>query len=509
MFNRLNDNISFIFLPRIDSVEIRESEGNTPLEMNFETLADLMTDFEITEEKSEVNAFIPVRFKPESEWVPNKHDNYRIDDNVSEVTMAVIDIDRPGALEKAREAYKDHEYIIHSTHSHTKDTPYKYRMILKLEHPIPVSEWKPFFYKLVMPIEADTSCSNVSRGYYMPSHSSNAGIEPYYEYNPGKALTVEYVENQGRSFEKQLRKANDPDLLNAFLYKISEKPSLEGRRDPFDGRIRKDNITHSRVDCTYEAYFERHKKRIKEHLEQNDNRHNFAMTVIYNEFKLHKEMVDIPSLVTFMYRASQEHSSKAMHFGDTPRELPHLVDSALQRLGTVAKPASEFVSKLRASCQRAKAMSIQVINTGDKSFWKFPEKPKRNKTKEKMLGKSFDEYETAFRDQLRSYAKDKNWPKFAQSVLSSASDLSDHKEVYNLSRFVLKKTDDFYSKVMKRPIQKDKFQTALADFSRRFAGDNESLKKSIMFGFASYQKEMKQLEPKTEKVEHKQSGPNP
>lgn len=510
MLNRLNDNISFIFLDRIESVNIRKSDGNIPLEMNFETLADLMGDFERTEKKREVNGFIPVRFKPEPEWIPNKDGNYRIDDNVSEVTMAVIDLDRPGALEKAREIYKDHEFIIHSTHSHTKDTPYKYRMILKLEHPIPVSEWNSFFYKLVMPIDADTSCSNVSRGYYMPSHSPSAGLDPYYEHNHGKSLTVDFVESQGRNYEKQLRKTNNPDMLNAFLYRISDKPILEGRRDPFDGRVRKDNITHSRIDCTYNGYFDRHKKRIQEHLEKNDNRHNFAMTVIYNEFKMHKESVDIPSLVAFMYRASQEYSSKAMHFGDTPRELPHLVDSALQRLGNVAKPPSEFINKLRASCQRAKAMSIQVINTGDSSFWKFPEKPQRNKIAAKVIGNSFDDYQIAFRDEIISFGKDKNWQKFAKSVLSSASNPDDPKEVYNLSRFVLKKTDDFFEKVLKRPIDKNKLQSTLADFTRTFAGDNEKLKKSIMFGFGSYQREMKQLkEVPDDKLKRQSSGLNP
>lgn len=493
MLSQLKNDISFVFLDRIESLDIRESEGNSPLEMNFESFASLMEDFEVTEDKSQVNAFIPVRFKPESEWVANNHGNVRIDDNVAEVTMAVLDIDSPGALEQAKEAYKDHEYIIHNTHSYTKDTPYKFRMILKLEHPIPVEEWPSFFYKLVMPIGADTACSNVSRGYYMASISPSAGINPHFEYNKGKALTVDFINQQGEKYEKDLRQSNDVDKLNRYLYRVTERPEMEGRRDPITGNIRKDNVIHSRIDCTYEGYYKRHEKRIKEHLEENDHRNPFATTVIYNEFKMFKEAVDIPSLVAFLYRASLEHSSKPLHHGNTPSELPHLVDSAVHRIGSIAKPSSEFIRKLRASCNKAKAMCIQVMNTGDKSFWKFPDKPKRIAENKNVIETSFKEYEVEFKPELESFYKNRSWRKFAESILKSANDKNDPKEIYHLSRFVLKKTDDFFAKVLERKIDKSKFEDTLRSFSNDFAGDNDRLKAAINIGFSSYKDEMSQL----------------
>lgn len=514
MLNRLKESISYVSLPNIHHVDIRD-EPDLFKKASFDTFADLMEDVIETEEKSSVEAFLPVRFKPQEEWVQNSHGNERIDENVLEVTMAVIDLDKPGAREKAEEVFKDHEYIIHSTHSYTKETPYKYRMILKLEHPIPVSEWKPFFYKMVLPIDGDTSCSNVSRGYYMASHSPSAGIDPYFDHNPGKALTLDFVNKLSKQNVKDLAHSEnekDKEKLRLYQYRINPESKPSGKVDPFSGKIVNDNVVSSRVDCTYEAYCKRHKDLITEELQQNDNRHNFALRAIYNEFLENKDLVDIPSLVMFMHRAAYENSSKALHLGDTPRELPHLVESALDRLKNVTKPASEFTGKLRAANQKAKAMCIQVMATSDTSNWKFPAKPKRpERVKKNLLAADDKDLSVRFKDEIEKYRSDKNWRGFAEAVLSSA-DLDDGAQVYDYARFVLQVTDETYRDVMKRTIQKEKFENLLADFQRTFSGDNEKLRKGLAFGFNSYKKEMKQLTsdaPSQPKRKHESGGLNP
>lgn len=90
----------------------------------------------------------------------------RRNDNVRSVSMAVFDFDKGQLPETIRELFKDFNYVIYSTHSHTKAEP-KFRLVLPLKDPLPSET-----FKLAWPFGVegmDPSCKDLARIFYLPS----------------------------------------------------------------------------------------------------------------------------------------------------------------------------------------------------------------------------------------------------------------------------------------------------------------------------------------------------
>ena len=165
----------------------------------WQEFVDDMSNFVVTANK-DVGMFLPVIAKPAQEWVrgesnllDGKEKTFRNKNNLTHVTMAVIDLDEKGALEQAQAKFAGVEHIIHSTFSYSPNTPYKYRMIMPLENPIPIDQWERTFVHLMAGIDGDYACKNVSRGYYVPSVNSAYGNQGIFMHSQGAMLTQEKI----------------------------------------------------------------------------------------------------------------------------------------------------------------------------------------------------------------------------------------------------------------------------------------------------------------------------
>lgn len=542
MLQEFEDEITFMRLPNIEASKIRNGSGCQSYTISFQKFVEEWCGFfHETDVKEDVPAFIPGEFKDpnEDDWVVNDKGNERIYQNMRRVSLLGLDFDSSmeiggkKLIDHAKEVFKDHEYFIHSTHSRTRQNPDKYRMLLKLEHPIAIDEWKSFVHKIIAPLGADSSCSNPSRGFYFPScidrnNPDNADkfIEPYKEYHPGRSLTLEFVDNLSKNYQSQLKKAGKTEDLKNYLWKTSEKTQIEGKRHPAGGIV-KDNVVHSQVDTSYEGYVKRHMPSIKEHL-ADGRRHNFALSAIMREFQIYRDMVDVSSLVMFLYKAAEDYSDTYLYMEgapsedrklysnaddfqtlryqrsrrDTPEELEEMITSAVRGTSNMTKSAQQFVSRLDAA-KRSAELASQTNN------WIF-RKPKRL-TKDAKKSDGLSECVENCKEAINRFHTEKNWSNFVNEMLGEVAKDTDlepeekAKEIRFRCQAIMKTVDEFYEKnqaVLKRGIDTDAFNKQLVSVASEIGGKDRSLKMSILTGFESYKKNMTQLEPKKGKSLH-------
>lgn len=531
MLQEFEDNIEFMLLPNIATIKIKDGEEAQRWKVSFRNFIDGWFDkFIMTDVKSDVPAFIPGSFKAdENEWIENDRGSYRIWQNMDKVHLLCLDFDSPetrngkSLLENAKDIFKDHEYFVHSTHSRTKDNPDKYRMILKLEHPIPVEEWTAFVNKVIRPLGADNSCSNPSRGFYFPScidkhnpQNRDKFIEPYSEYNEGRSLTIDFVEKIAKDYQEHLKKTGQNEELKKYVSKISDEPRIEGKRHPAGGIVT-DNVIYSQVDTSYDAYVKRHMKSIEEYL-VDGLRHNFALSAIMREFQIYKDMVDVNSLVLFLYKAAEDFSDSYLYMEgspkedrasytsaqqmsslkfqrslrDTPSELNEMISSAVRQTSNMTRSPEYFTSKLDAALRAAEHAS-QTNN------WIF-RKPKRMTRDNSTENKDpLEKYLDKNKDIIQEFYSKKDWNSFVHNVLSEVSNKED---IYYSSQVVMKVIDDFYRDVVGRKIESEPFNRELVRLSKEISKDDKALKISILSGFQSYKDKMSQLDQKSSKPPH-------
>jgi hypothetical protein len=366
MWNTNSNSIDLVFLGSNDDRLVE----NGLADQSWEQIVDLMSNHDIRKEK-DGPCFLPIKMKPMEQWEltpPRKgyKPSYRNDKNVESISFAVLDLDKPGAKEKAEAAFSDFEYVIYSTHSYTAETPYKYRIVLKLDKPVPVENWPETFKDLICGIDADKVCGNLSRLYYLPSSSPDAGIAPFVKHNAGKPLTPEDIINNRKNYQKTL----SGDDLEKFNRQRENNGGPSGKRH-FSGRIIPlHESMKGNIDYTYDGMKKRHEKFIKE-LSFDDSRHNFAMRVVSSEVAKFGPNTDLQSLVQFLYRASEEFSSKSIYSGDTSSEIPELVESSFLKFAPDAVSSQvDFIEMIN------KEVAVAIIK-GEESHitkkWTFPE----------------------------------------------------------------------------------------------------------------------------------------
>jgi hypothetical protein len=104
---------------------------------------------------------------------------YRLKENVSEVSMLVLDIDHNAELEtlKTQLAILDSAYAIYSTHSHLRKTdtnPHaepRYRVCLPLKQPIQAKVFPVLwqYARKITQLPLDENAKDASRMFYMPA----------------------------------------------------------------------------------------------------------------------------------------------------------------------------------------------------------------------------------------------------------------------------------------------------------------------------------------------------
>lgn len=252
------------------------------------------------------NAFIPAKFKNESDWVlKGRNPNYRNDENVESLTMVVLDIDDASGLDKTLDMFGEFEHVMYSTHSYNSSTqPHKMRMVLPLQEPLTVEQWYETFDKLKHCIDIDPSCRNASRMYYYHSMPKDQADTPIFNVNSGQALDYSSLNKIIRRFINGLDDTAK-DEVKALIAK-GNKPIH--RRHFSDGRAvamyqhRQTNLT---PDFSYEGFVSRHKKLIEDELSGRCF-DNFSLKASKRDIQNFGKALNIDALIQFIVRASVE-----------------------------------------------------------------------------------------------------------------------------------------------------------------------------------------------------------
>lgn len=342
-------------------------------------------------------AFIPVMMKPEHEWVLQKAKkadiwHYRFDVNIEAITSLVIDIDKPGALEASEQIFEGYEYVVYSTHNFTPETPWKYRMIVRLAEPIAVEDWPTCFDALKSRIELDPSCRNPSRCYYYPSHSVDAHISPRAFYRSGRAISAEEIIALGTA---EVRSSLSPLKMRT----IGTLPVKNVRaRRHFSGKV----VAHydklpTVMSFDRKDYEQRHARSIADYA-KDDSRHNLALSITSREYYMLGPRVDVRSMLLFLYQVAAQ-GSKPLEAGNTVEELPDMLLSAMQ------KYAPEATEKLINDYgDRAVTWLIDEVDWAQKNYQHMHQ---RNLTRpqESPAETSYQAYRAAHRVALKEYVK--------------------------------------------------------------------------------------------------------
>jgi hypothetical protein len=218
--------------------------------MLWDDFVILMTESKGLERKEEANQILPVKWKPEDQWIKTDtlfeedkdKKTFRNQKNVDEVTIAFLDLDEEGSLEQATEKFKDFDYAVHSTFSG------KHRMAIRLDKPIPAEKWELSWTHLMSGINGDLSCKNLSRGYLMPSHNIGRNAKPESFINKGKPLTLSNI--------MELGVQHMDDRTKFSLEKISDRsdPKSRGGTARHFSKVEANFSTYRKDDLSYEAF---------------------------------------------------------------------------------------------------------------------------------------------------------------------------------------------------------------------------------------------------------------
>jgi len=365
------------------------------MQVSWSDITEMMSRHEALKDKKAGLCFIPAKLKAEDKWQlsepkgnARKHKpTFRNDSNVESISFAVLDLDVPGAREKAVALFRDFDYVLYSTFSHTKDSPYKFRIVIRLEEPVLVGEWAQWFRAMAAGVNADRSCGNFSRLFFYPSYSKNAGVSPVFEQNKGRSFGREDMLAFERRFGTHVPDYAKNGEDSPWWSTGDTQRHFSGRRRTADER-RVDEIDHS-----YEAYLKRHEAIVAECLSGiGESRHNFALRAIGREFVLNKDDTNLFMLLQFIYRAAQEKSSKALYQGDTPHELQEMVESAMAKFGVGAK-TDETRNAITQLINRAEQCAIT-------ERWSFP--PPNTNRRSALADSSKPSYEEMRSQHLRA-----------------------------------------------------------------------------------------------------------
>ncbi|WP_137297070.1 hypothetical protein [Psychromonas sp. SP041] len=366
MLGTNGESLSLVSLDDVNDINI----SNGLMDVSWGSLVDILRNHNIRNNK-EGACFIPAQFKSPDDWVLSDNDekpSYRNDLNVESISVVVLDLDEPGSKEKAEEIYKDFEHVIYSTHSYTVDKPYKFRIVLRLDEPISGSEWPDYFKSLIAPIDADRSCGNLSRVFYFPSHSPNAGLAPYFKHQDGNKISVNDINNIRSKYESGL----SPEALAEFREKNTPSIPKSNVRTHFTGEKRNIHDAKSMtIDYSYEGMKESFAKFIPI-LSDNDNRHDFALKVCGSAVGKWGAKADFFNVVQFIYKASTEYGSKPLTdpSGDTRKEIPEIISSAVNKYAPEIVYGDEPIyTNLRAHIKEIVAKVEVIAITED---WDFP-----------------------------------------------------------------------------------------------------------------------------------------
>ena len=454
MQSNLNDNVEYCVIKN-------RQDGDVAYGLNdrsWESMVDMFIRHEIRNQKNGP-AIIPAMFKDESQWVltPDPHStkpSYRNDANIAAISMVILDLDKPGAREKAERMFAEHEFVIYSTHSYTEQTPHKFRMVLKLDNPIPAEDWPQCFRALVAGIDADKVCGNLSRIYYLPSASPRSGITPVTLWHRGRDLTREDIERIGLQF------LGDDAKRPVYLTRMApgeerQARHFSGENMPYYQRIVAD------IDCSWEGYRDRHRASLHDLIKQ-DSRHAFALSVIGREISKYGDRADLRSMMQFIFRASIQHSSKAIGDGNTGEEIPEMISSAYIKFApsVLKNRYSDSVTDLYQEISEHIEAAENSELTG---AWEFPGTLKKEKKLTGPAPATYTEMRTRHFDELRRYVTSHDAVRFMESIIKVEGDTGST-DITACVQFAYMAYKGFLTSMVK--LQGDQLTQAIAEISQ-------------------------------------------
>src|SRR5579859_5845750 len=193
--------------------------------VSLDELRHLLSRFEVLADKRRGRCWSPTRYADGA--------TTRANAGVAEVSALVFDLDRvPPDPERLAGVY----WLGHTTWSHTPTAP-RWRVVVPLAEPVPVASWGDVWRRARAALcpEADPSCKDPSRAYWLPSHSGGVTAKatchdgPLLDPSTLPALPHEQASAELRRSPSAMhpRAARDADRLRGAAYMDSVIAGLE------------------------------------------------------------------------------------------------------------------------------------------------------------------------------------------------------------------------------------------------------------------------------------------
>ena len=192
--------------------------------VSLQDLAAMLTTFEEVHDKRQARCWSPTLYADGM--------TSRANAGVAEISALVFDLDRvppdPQRLDRVC-------WIGHTTWSHAALTP-RWRVTVPLAHPVPATSWGDAWRRARAALcpEADPSCKDPSRQYYLPSYAPGAAPESVCHAGPLlDPRTLPAVPDQQRSPPSRRIAVGDDSRNQAYLRKVVDNLA---RMAPDSGR---------------------------------------------------------------------------------------------------------------------------------------------------------------------------------------------------------------------------------------------------------------------------------
>ena len=327
-----HQDIAVTLLPGVKVSDRRSMEQGSMTAQWDMLRGQLFREHIVTNDKTSTMCFTPCVWLPLDECEVSKKDgrSMRLDENVTMVTMAVVDADAPGAYEKTINALGHYEHVAYSTYSYSREKQHKMRVVFPLRAPASNELWHQELHPRLMGMtDGDTQCCNPSRLYFLPSHPTNINVPPLLLHKRGAFLSIEEMMQWPYPEETEQRRRRRVGLIDpAFdLSSIGDKGAASGAPSPSEILFKSEGGT---LYYDWNAMITRHADLVED-LRREDSRHEFAMRVIARELSRMREDAHVGFTTGFIARIARNIGSRALEDGNTLDELPDLFDSAASK----------------------------------------------------------------------------------------------------------------------------------------------------------------------------------
>lgn len=422
MFEQYTNEIPYFVLPSVYSDEFYDD----PRSMSWNALVEAFRKVDRRLIK-DGPGILPAIAKPRSEWQgtdngPNAKKTYRNSFNFSHITLLILDLDEPGAIDHARNVLKDFDYFVYSTFSYSKETPYKTRVVVRLDEPIHEFNWSTFLFNMAHAIKIDVACRNLARSYYLPSCPKDSQFPPLFEVNSGRGMVLEdaailkeafslgHTPDELRTLEKQ--------FLGSYEVHKNDTSILEREESVIETSV---VDVQSLTSFDYEDMLSDYAQTIEDNLDRNDSRYQFARALTYKAIMSNGKEVDWHNLIQFMYLATKTHGSKELQNGNTRLELESCIRSAYTKFDpTISSDDPTFINRVMRKVYDACNLSEKCMTSGQWQFNRSQFKEMLNNPKKFVAADySYEALKERQANCITDFIKDHDAQRFIRNVFAS------------------------------------------------------------------------------------------